>query len=118
MTDIFRDRKLVHVKLDKDTHSVLRSELFKAGLTMQEILSEFCRQYINKAPHAVKLVEHYVVRKNRYRLQALEQQVHGVDPAAREYGMTAADKETLYDLLNETSPLGHAIEEEEDKDDL
>ncbi len=115
MTDIFRDRKLVHVKLDKDTHSVLRSELFKAGLTMQEILSEFCRQYINKAPHAVKLVEGYVIRKNRYKIQALEEQVK---ERKEQYAMTDADKAALYDLLDESSPLGHEKDETEEDEDL
>jgi hypothetical protein len=114
MTDIFRDRKLVHVKLDKDTHSVLRSELFKAGLTMQEILSEFCRQYINKAPHAIKLVEGYVIRKNRYKIQALEEQVRD---RKEQYAMTDADKAALYDLLDETTPLGRPSKEQTEDDD-
>lgn len=113
MTDIFRDRKLVHVKLDKDTHAVLRSELFRAGLTMQEILAEFCRQYINKAPHAVKLVEGYVIRKNRYKIQALEEQVKN---RKEQYAMTAADKSAIYDLLDQSSPLGHPGEDEEEAD--
>ncbi len=114
MTDIFRDKKLVHVKLDKDTHSMLRAALFKAGLTMQEILAEFCRQYINKSPHALKLIENYVTRKNRYKIQALEEQVRELK---HPYGMTEADKSAIYDLLDENSPLGRPKEDEEDDED-
>lgn len=103
MTDIFREKKLVHVKLDKGTHGALRSALFKAGLTMQEILSEFCRQYIDESPHAIKLVESYVARKNRYKIRALETgekvQRHPT------YAISEADREAIYDILDENTPL-------------
>lgn len=93
---------------------MLRADLFKAGLTMQEILSEFCRQYINKSPHALKLIENYVIRKNRYKIQALEEQVKELK---QPFGMTDADKAAIYDLLDENSPLGQTKEEEDDDED-
>ena len=102
MTDIFRDRKLVHVKLDKDTHAMLRFALFKAGLTMQEILSEFCRQYINKSPHAIKLIENYVVRKNTYKLKALEKGINA--QSSTQYEMTTADRDAIYDMIDDDVP--------------
>lgn len=93
---------------------MLRADLFKAGLTMQEILAEFCRQYINKSPHALKLIENYVTRKNRYKIQALEEQVRKLK---HPYGMTEADKSAIYDLLDENSPLGRPKEEDEGDDE-
>ena len=82
---------------------------------MQEILSEFCRQYINQSPHAIKLVENYVVRKNRYRLLELEQRARGDEiPKREKYGMTDVDKDAIYDLLDETSPLGRGPRDEDE----
>lgn len=112
MTDIFRDRKLVHVKLDKDTHAMLRSALFKAGLSMQEILSEFCRQYINESPLAVRLIENYVVRKNAYKLKALEQEIKLAKKP--QYELMDADRNAIYDMIDE----GISTDDPEDEDGI
>lgn len=115
MTDVFRTRKLVHVKLDKDTHALLRAELFKAGLNMQEILAEFCRQYINKSPHAIKIAEGYVLRRNKYKLLSLEEKAKSnVSKPLVEYDFTDADRDAIYDLLDEASPLHETDKIEED----
>lgn len=114
MTDIFRARKLVHVKLKKDLHGSLRAALLKSGLTMQEFLAEFCRLYVDGNHSVNKLVDAFVVRKNQHTLDRLEGRIKGRFGADQK--ISKIDSSTLYDMLDENSPLGSSKQEGEETD--
>lgn len=106
MTDIFKDKKLVHVKLDKDTHFTLKTELLKAGISMQEFLAEYCRQYINGSTYAHKIVENYITKKNKYKLQELINDAEQLARAKKEKNeYVDVDRDVIYDLLDKETPL-------------
>jgi hypothetical protein len=82
---------------------------------VQDLLAGFCYEFINESAAAMKILKNCVVRKNRYRLQMLENQARGVQPMLP-YVMTENDKEAIYDLLSENSPhyVDHANSNEDD----
>lgn len=106
MNDIFSRRKLVHVKLSKDLHIALKIELLKAGLTMQEILHEFCRQYATQKPNAVKVVEAYITRKTKRLVEKKENKFRkhkqGRNKASSSNKeLTSVDTAAIYSLFDE-----------------
>lgn len=62
-TDLFQDRKCVHVKLEKSTHAAFRTQLFNHNLSMQEVFDEFARLIVRGDSRAQKIIENLIVRK-------------------------------------------------------
>ena len=62
-TDILNDKKSVHLKLDRDVHTGLRTKLFQHNLSMQELFEEFASLVISDDHKACKILEQVVVKK-------------------------------------------------------
>lgn len=93
-TDLFQDRKCVHVKLDKDVHASLRGKLFKHNLSMQEIFDEFAKAVVTDDPRAVKLIEAMITRKTNAILQGLSLRKKRSDERINEL-----DQDALYSMI-------------------
>lgn len=105
--DIFQDKKCIHVKLKKETHTELKIILFKRGISMQEAFEEFAVQAISNTSSGRKILKSVAKRK-------LEEQINGkvknkirIPPR-----MSELDIETLYEVIN-----GENEEEQEEEDD-
>jgi len=92
-TDLFQDRKCVHVKLDKDVHASLRAKLFQHNLSMQEVFDEFAKLFVTEDSRANRIVEQLVMRKVK---EAIEGKPKKLDRSVNEL-----DHDTLYDLIEE-----------------
>ena len=92
-TDLFRDRKGVHVKLKKDVHAEFRKKLFEHGISMQKVFNEFARLVANGDNRAMGIVRRLVQRELQAKLQELNEQKH------REESLDELDQEALYDLI-------------------
>lgn len=94
-TDVFHDRKCVHVKLDKDVHAALRARLFQHNVSMQEVFDEFARQFVSGDAGANRIVERYVMRK----VQAL---IAGEKkPRRSAMQINELDHDAIYNLIDE-----------------
>ena len=91
-TDIFQDRKCVHVKLDKDVHAAFRARLFQHNLSMQEVFDEFAKLFVSDNRSAKHIVEHLVMRK-------VEEAIAGKPKRQRDRGINELDHAALYDLI-------------------
>lgn len=92
-TDLFTERKCVHVKLDKDVHSALRSKLFHQNLSMQEVFDEFARLIAAGDARAEKIVEQLVMRK-------IKDQLEGKTSKKKKLkNISELDHDALYDLI-------------------
>jgi len=93
--DLFQDRKCVHVKLEKETHAALRSELFQQGISMQEAFDEFALQLVEGGRSARAIVDTLVTRKLR---EAIDGRIS--KRKKRNQGFGELDSESLYSLIN------------------
>jgi predicted GNAT family N-acyltransferase len=62
-TDLFQDRKGIHVKISKTIHAELRARLFQHNISMQNVFDEFARLIITDDIRANKIIEQLVMRK-------------------------------------------------------
>jgi hypothetical protein len=53
----FQTHKSVHIKLTTGTHANLRIELFKRGLSMQEVLEALSCEIVNGNSHISKILD-------------------------------------------------------------
>ena len=53
----FQTHKSVHIKLTTGTHANLRIELFKRGLSMQEVLEALSCEIVNGNSHVSKILD-------------------------------------------------------------
>ncbi len=94
-TDIFHDRKCIHVKLEKDVHAALRARLFQHNVSMQEVFDEFARQFVSGDASANRIVDRYVMKK----VQAL---IAGEKkPRRSAVPINELDHDALYHLIGE-----------------
>jgi hypothetical protein len=97
-TDIFHDRKCIHVKLEKNVHAAFRSALFKHNLSMQEVLDEFARLVASDDGRARRIVEALVMRK-------VQEAIEGKPKKERIRSVNELDHDALYDLIEEGNKL-------------
>lgn len=94
-TDIFQDRKGVHVKLDKSVHAALRGKLFNHNLSMQEVFEEFAKLLVTDDAKANRMIENLTIRK-------VKEAIEGKEPQRRrDRSISDLDHDTLYDLIEE-----------------
>lgn len=93
-TDLFQDKKCIHLRLDKEVHSHLRAKLFQHGLSMQQVFEEFAKQFVAEDKRAVKIVEDMILVK----LSTPTRQ-----PRQKRVG--ELDHETLYNLIGDNDEL-------------
>ena len=61
--DLLRDRKGIHVNLDKDVHAKLRSQLFLHGISFQQFFDEISKQFITGDPKLLKIIDQLALKK-------------------------------------------------------
>ncbi len=91
--DLFQSRKGIHIKLDKATHTALRTKLFLHNLTMQEFFDEFAKAYVSGDARAVKIIDTMVLRSMQFHIE-------GKKEVRKEKRMSELDAEKLYDLIS------------------
>lgn len=104
MHDNLETFKGIHIKLKKDTHTNLRILLFKKRLSMQEIFEEFARLLHAEDRAALRMLENLIAKKAKERLNKVEKTK-----------MSELDQETIYNLLEDQSPLANRDNPEEDE---
>jgi hypothetical protein len=94
-TDIFIDKKCIHVKLDKDTHSALRAKLFRHSVSMQDLFEECARMVASETSRGQAIVESIVNRKIKEAMTGVKKK--------RSVTVSEMDADTLYSLINEAT---------------
>lgn len=94
-TDVFVDKKCIHVKLDKETHTALRSKLFKHNVSMQDLFEECARLVATETQRGQLIIEAIVNRK-------IKEAISGVK-RKKESRIDDVDVETLYNMINASS---------------
>jgi hypothetical protein len=95
--------KDLHIKITKPAHAALRALLFKKELSMQELFEEFVQLIVSEDPRTVRMIDQLVMKKAQAKLDKLKKQ----------QPISELDQDTLYNLLENQSPLGKDTEEEE-----
>ncbi len=91
-SDIFQEKKCVHLKLDKQVHASLRAKLFQHGVSMQDTFDEFARQLVEGGRSANVILDSLINKKLN---EAINQKFHKRDKKLGEL-----DAEALYSLIN------------------
>jgi len=91
-TDLFQDKKCVHVKLDKETHLALRVKCFEMNVSMQELFDEFAKLIAIGENKATRIVENYAHKK-------LEKIAERKLMKRKHPRVEKIDHETLYSLI-------------------
>lgn len=94
-TDIFLDKKCVHIKLDKDVHTALRSKLFKHNVSMQDLFEECATLVATDNFKGQTIVELIVKRK-------INEALTGKKKKRKEIVVSEVDTDTLYNMINES----------------
>jgi hypothetical protein len=97
-TDLFQDRKCIHVKLDKDVHAALRAQLFKHNLSMQEVFDEFAKLFVTDDVRASRIVESLVMRKITEALEGTKKSKKAKKRSDRK--INELDHDSLYHLID------------------
>lgn len=97
----FDTHKDIHIKIRKDAHGSLRAFLFKKELSMQEVFEEFAQLVVAEDPRALRMIDQLVVKKAQAK----------IDKVTKQKPISELDQETLYNLLEDQSPLGKNEEE-------
>lgn len=92
-TDIFFNKKSVHVKLTREVHALLREKLFRHGITMQDLFQEAAEMAVNEGVRSEKLLEKIAKKKL---LQTLEK-----SSKDKINSSTVIDSEVMYNLLED-----------------
>jgi len=94
-TDILLDKKCVHIKLDKDVHTALRSKLFKHNVSMQDLFEECATLVATDNFRGQTIVELIVKRK-------INEALTGKKKKRKEIVVSEVDTDTLYNMINES----------------
>lgn len=89
-SDVLKDRKCIHIQLEKTTHAQLRVLMFKYNLSMQEVFGEFANMIVSEENLAARVIERVADRKVRDSLEGKKRSGQGVDEL---------DSDALYDLI-------------------
>ncbi len=93
-TDLFQDRKGVHIKVDKAVHAALRAQMFRYNISMQEVFNEFANLIVNEHGPALRIVENLVMRKVREKIEGKATKRHCDN-------VSEMDHDVLYQLIDE-----------------
>lgn len=108
--DIFSDKKCVHIKLDKSTHSSLRALCFHKGISMQDIFEEFARSLRDGEKRSVAIIDRMIVKRlNLPKKSRIYKKKKSTE-------LEDLEKEALYDMIdstNEDEDTGYAFEAHE-----
>lgn len=98
----FDTHKDLHIKITKEAHASLRALLFKKELSMQEVFEELAQLIFAEDRHMLRVIDNLVMKKAKAKL----------DKVTKQRPLTELDQDTLYNMLEDQSPLGK-IEEDE-----
>lgn len=98
----FETHRDIHVKVTKQAHTQFRTLLFQKNLSMQEVFEEFVQLVVAEDARALKMLDQLVTKKAQAKL----------DKVKKKPTISELDHETLYDLLENQSPLGKTEEED------
>lgn len=93
-SDIFVDKKSIHIKLDKDVHFALRTKLFKYNMSMQELFDEFAQLVVAEAPKAQSIFESIVDKRLRSTLS------NGQRKRKKKEQVLDFEADALYNMIN------------------
>jgi uncharacterized membrane protein len=93
--DVFKIKKDIHIKLDKNVHIAMRMKVMELGITMQDVFNEFARMVIEGNSSAVKIVEKIVAKK-------VAEELNGNKKTGLET-ISERDHDLLYDLIDGSS---------------
>lgn len=96
--DIFAVKKCIHIQIDKDVHTAMRTQLFMRGLSMQELFNEFARLISMSDARAIKIVERFEQRKLNELLGREATPVHR--PKAPVKRIDELDHDVLYNMIS------------------
>ena len=86
----FQTHKSVHVKLTTGTHADLRVELFKRGLSMQEVLEALSCEIVNGNAHISKILDELEYNK-KYKVNTKK--------------VVESDAESVFDAIASEGPF-------------
>ena len=86
----FQTHKSVHVKLTTGTHADLRVELFKRGLSMQEVLEALSCEIVNGNAHISKILDELEYNK-KYKINTKK--------------VVESDAESVFDAIASEGPF-------------
>lgn len=89
-SDVLKDRKCIHIQLEKTTHAQLRVLMFKYNLSMQEVFGEFANMIVSEEGIAGRVIERVADRKLASSLESKKKLQQHVDEL---------DSDALYDLI-------------------
>lgn len=92
-SDLFKDRKGIHIALKKDTHAGFRMRLFEAGLSMQAAIEEFANLVAKGDVRAKKILDDLAMKRIKEEL--------GKNTLRAKQPVDELDHETLYHLIEE-----------------
>ena len=95
-TDLLIDKKCVHIKLDKDVHTALRSTLFKHNVSMQDLFEECASLVAMGSVKGQNIVDSIVKRK-------INEALSGKKKKKKEIVVSEVDTDTLYNMINGAS---------------
>lgn len=95
--DVLKDKKCIHVTIDKETHAKLRARLFIDGLSMQQIFEEFAQCLVNGDNRATRIVEALTARQLKEALEPLAHPKAGVGTMK----ISELDHDAIYNLIGE-----------------
>lgn len=109
--DIFRDKRDIHIKLDKNVHTEFRKKLFAYDLTMQDVVNEFADLFAKGDPNATKIVENFIVKKTKKDLEKIKSGETFVSQKEETKNMSESDRDVLYELIKRSSKIDNDDEE-------
>jgi len=109
---LFDDRcKGIHIKLNRETHSLFKTMLIQHGLSMQEAFEEFARLVGSGNLTANALLSRYI--RNKAKIELAEVGIT-ISPRRKKMRITSElNDENLYGLISEgdDEPIEDAIDE-------
>lgn len=94
MHDVLEPYKDIHIKLEKDVYTKLKILCFTKRLTMTNVFEEFAALLVNEDPRCEKIIDNLVKKKAKQKLEKLEKRK-----------ISELDQDTIYNLLEDQSPL-------------
>lgn len=91
-TDIFFNKKSVHVKLSRETHTLLREKLFRHGITMQDLFQEAAEFAVSDSSKSEKFLEKIAKKKL----------INSLEKIDKNHKISNINSEILYNLLEES----------------
>ena len=105
--DIFRDKKCIHIKLNKETHTALKILLFEKKMSMQEVFEEFAVHLVEQTSSGKKVLKSVSNKKMEAFLEGRKRLIRKSPEK-----MGDVDIDSLYDVISGMSGRGDFDEDD------